>query len=126
MDIFVYLILSVQIITGLYTAFFFRWGSSWFALVLTPYLRSIFAFNPDATAVIALPFIDKNSYYFSLCTYRDDPIYKVYALSGLSLFLLMEGIPAGDLEQDETLKKNLKTVWALKNFLINIAYFVSE
>src|SRR5450759_1197916 len=38
MDVFVYLILSVQIITGLYTAFFFRWGSSWFALVLTPYL----------------------------------------------------------------------------------------
>lgn len=54
MDVFVYLILSVQIITGLYIAFFIRWGSSWFALVLTPYLRSIFAFNPDATTVIAL------------------------------------------------------------------------
>lgn len=59
MDIFVYLILSVQIITGLYTALFFRWGSSWFALVLTPYLRSVFAFRPDATAVIALPAIVK-------------------------------------------------------------------
>ena len=59
MDIFVYLILSVQIITGLYTAFFFRWGSSWFAMVLTPYLRSVFAFNPDATAVIALPVMVK-------------------------------------------------------------------
>jgi nitrate reductase gamma subunit len=59
MDIFVYLILSVQIITGLYTALFFRWGSSWFALVLTPYLRSIFAFKPDPVAVIALPLIVK-------------------------------------------------------------------
>jgi nitrate reductase gamma subunit len=57
MDIFVYLILFVQIITGLYTALFLRWGSSWFALVLTPYLRSIFAFNPDAVAVMALPVI---------------------------------------------------------------------
>src|SRR5512133_1867522 len=46
MDIFVYFILSLQIITGLYTAFFIRWGSSWFALVLTPYLRSVFAFTP--------------------------------------------------------------------------------
>ena len=55
MDIFVFLILSVQLITGLYTALFFRWGSSWFALVLAPYLTSIFAFKPDATAVIALP-----------------------------------------------------------------------
>jgi nitrate reductase gamma subunit len=59
MDIFVYFILAVQIITGLYTALFFRWGSSWFALVLTPYLRSIFAFRPDATAIIALPIIVK-------------------------------------------------------------------
>jgi nitrate reductase gamma subunit len=59
MDVFVYLILSVQIITGLYTALFFRWGSSWFALVLTPYLRSVLSLNPDNTAVIALPFIVK-------------------------------------------------------------------
>jgi nitrate reductase gamma subunit len=57
MDIFVYVILSVMVITGLYTAFFLRWGSSWFAQVLTPYLRSIFTFNPDTTAVTALPFI---------------------------------------------------------------------
>ncbi|MDP2337500.1 MAG: respiratory nitrate reductase subunit gamma [Bacteroidota bacterium] len=55
MDVFVYLILAVQIITGLYIAYFFRWGSSWFSLVLTPYLRSIFTFSPDATTVIALP-----------------------------------------------------------------------
>ena len=59
MDVFVYLILTVQIITGLYIAFFFRWGSSWFALVLTPYLRSIFAFNPDITSVMALPVMVK-------------------------------------------------------------------
>jgi len=56
-DIFVYLILSVQLITGLYTALFFRWGSSWFALVLTPYLRSVLSFNPDASTIITLPFI---------------------------------------------------------------------
>lgn len=55
MDVFVYVILAVMIITGLYTAFFFRWGSSWFALVLTPYMRSVFLFQPDTTAVIALP-----------------------------------------------------------------------
>ncbi len=59
MDIFVFFILSVQILTGLYTALFFRWGSSWFALVLTPYMRSIFAFKPDATAIIALPLMVK-------------------------------------------------------------------
>ncbi len=57
MDIFVYLILLNQTITGLWTAFFFRWGSSWFASVLTPYLWSIFKFQPDVTAVTQLPFM---------------------------------------------------------------------
>jgi len=55
MDLFVYLILTVQVITGLWTAYFFRWGSSWFALVLTPYLKSVFALNPDTAAVVQLP-----------------------------------------------------------------------
>lgn len=55
MDIFVYVILLVQVITGLWTAYFYRWGSSWFAMVLTPYIRSVFAFNPDTIAVVQLP-----------------------------------------------------------------------
>lgn len=59
MDLFVFIILVVQIISGLYTALFFRWGSSWFASVLSPYLISIFAFNPDAAAVVALPVMVK-------------------------------------------------------------------
>lgn len=57
MDIFVYLLLLVQVISGLWTAYFFRWGSSWFAMVLTPYLYSIFKFNPDVAAVTQLPFM---------------------------------------------------------------------
>ena len=57
MDIFVYVLLLVQVVTGLWTAFFFRWGSSWFAMVLTPYLYSVFKFNPDVAAVTQLPFM---------------------------------------------------------------------
>lgn len=55
MDVVVYLVLSVQIISGLYVAFFARWGSSWFASVITPYLKSILFFNPDINAVVTLP-----------------------------------------------------------------------
>jgi nitrate reductase gamma subunit len=55
MDIVVFLVLISVIVSGLYTAFFYRWGSSWFALVLVPYLRSVLAFTPDITAVTALP-----------------------------------------------------------------------
>jgi len=55
MDMLVYATLIVQIVSGLGVAFFDRWGSSWFAGVLTPYLRSLFAFNPDISAVSAMP-----------------------------------------------------------------------
>ncbi|NCA85474.1 MAG: respiratory nitrate reductase subunit gamma [Clostridia bacterium] len=59
MDVVVYVVLAVQIITGLWIAFFFRWGSSWFASTLTPYMRSIFLFNPDIAAVATLPLFVK-------------------------------------------------------------------
>jgi nitrate reductase gamma subunit len=55
MDIFVYVILLVQVNTGLWTTCFYCWGSSWFAIVLTPYIRSIFSFDPDTIAVVQLP-----------------------------------------------------------------------
>ena len=55
MDMVVYVILFTQILSGLGVAFFVRWGSSWFASVLTPYLRSVFVFDPDISAVSAMP-----------------------------------------------------------------------
>ena len=59
MDVLVYMILLVQVITGLWTAVGYRWGSSWFASVLSPYLKSIFVFNPDIASVSAMPLIIK-------------------------------------------------------------------
>ena len=55
MDIVIELLLIAQVITGLWIAYNFRWGSSWFAAVLTPYLRSIFILQPDTAAVAAMP-----------------------------------------------------------------------
>lgn len=57
MDIVVYVLLLNQVLTGLGIAFFNRWGSSWFASVLTPYLKSIFVLNPQIDAVSAMPFM---------------------------------------------------------------------
>lgn len=59
MDVVVFIILLLSITTGIYTAIFFRWGSSWFAAVMTPYLRSIFTFNPNITPLTALPVMVK-------------------------------------------------------------------
>ncbi len=59
MDLFVEFLLIAQVILGIAIALTKRWGSSWFAAVLTPYLRSIFLFQPDIRAVSALPWIVK-------------------------------------------------------------------
>jgi nitrate reductase gamma subunit len=55
MDTLVYVILLVQIISGISIALFARWGSTWFASSLTPYLRSIFVFDPQTGTAAAMP-----------------------------------------------------------------------
>jgi nitrate reductase gamma subunit len=59
MDIVMYIVLATVVITGLSTAIFSRWGSSWFAVVMTPYLRSVLFFRPDISVVNTLPLIVK-------------------------------------------------------------------
>lgn len=55
MDTLVYVILLVQIVSGISIALFARWGSTWFASSLTPYLRSIFVFDPQTATAAAMP-----------------------------------------------------------------------
>lgn len=55
MDYVVFFVLLVQIISGLWVAYFNRWGTSWFASVMAPYLKSVFIFSPDAAALNIAP-----------------------------------------------------------------------
>lgn len=59
MDVIITVLLIVEVGLGLLVALNARWGSSWFAAVLTPYLRSIFTLQPDISAVSALPWLIK-------------------------------------------------------------------
>lgn len=54
-DIIVEVLILVQVLLGLWIAYEFRWGSSWFASTLTPYLWSIFMLEPEIGAVAAMP-----------------------------------------------------------------------
>lgn len=56
-DLLVYALLSFQIVTGLWVALTLRWGSSWYAQAVVPYLRSIFLFQPDVQRMVELPLI---------------------------------------------------------------------
>ena len=55
MDVFIEVLLLVQVILGCWIALGYRWGSSWFASDLSPYLWSLVKFNPDIMAVSAMP-----------------------------------------------------------------------
>ncbi len=57
MDIIIEVLIMAQMILGIWTALSYRWGSSWFAADLSPYLWSILAFNPQDDAVIAMPLV---------------------------------------------------------------------
>ncbi|MBK8711154.1 MAG: respiratory nitrate reductase subunit gamma [Niastella sp.] len=59
MDFVIYMLLILQTITGLWIAYNFRWGSSWFSTLLVPYLHSIFKLQPDISAVSLLPWTVK-------------------------------------------------------------------
>ncbi len=58
-DWIVLVILGFSVLTGLYTAIFYRWGSSWFASTMAPYLWSVLKLNPNLNYVNPMPVIFK-------------------------------------------------------------------
>jgi nitrate reductase gamma subunit len=55
MDVIILGVLLVQVCLGVYIATSLRWGSSWFAVTLTPYLWSLIRFEPDLSIVSLMP-----------------------------------------------------------------------
>lgn len=59
MDIVVLLILLVQVASGVGIAVTLRWGSSWYASALVPYLRSVLMLNPNVTLMAGMHWLVK-------------------------------------------------------------------
>ncbi len=59
MDIAIELLLLAQVVLGCWIALGFRWGASWFAADLTPYLWSLVRLAPETGPVFALPWVIK-------------------------------------------------------------------
>lgn len=55
MDYVIELLLLTQVVFGLSIALGYRWGSSWFAADLSPYLWSLVKVDPNIAAVSAMP-----------------------------------------------------------------------
>lgn len=58
-DWILYALLLTQVFTGVYTAVFRPWGSSWFAAAAVPYLWSLLKLQPVVSAVAAMPWAVK-------------------------------------------------------------------
>lgn len=59
MDWIVFALLLAQVVSGVFTAIFHPWGSSWFAAALAPYLWSLVKLNPNLAFVTAMPLVVK-------------------------------------------------------------------
>ena len=59
MDGIVLAVLAVQILSGIWIAIGYRWGSFWGTAVFVPYMRSLLTFQPEPAYVAALPVMPK-------------------------------------------------------------------
>ncbi len=70
MDWFLLAALLLQVATGLYNAFVYRWGSLWYLSLAVPWLRSLACLNPDIKYIVPLPLMVKahlfNAFVLSL------------------------------------------------------------
>jgi len=54
-DVVAWTLVAVELMSGLLVAVFYRWGSSWSAVTVAPYLHSLVRLDPDAVLVARLP-----------------------------------------------------------------------
>jgi nitrate reductase gamma subunit len=54
-DVVLLVLLLSQVVTGVYTAIFYRWGSAWYVHTATPYLLSLVKLAPETAYVTGLP-----------------------------------------------------------------------
>lgn len=58
-DWVLYAMLLFQVVSGVFIAFLYPWGSSWFATLAAPYLWSILKLHPHLETVVSLPWLIK-------------------------------------------------------------------
>lgn len=59
MDVVLLILLLFQVVTGILTAVFYRWGSAWFVQTAAPYFASVFTLSPRVEYMTVLPLLTK-------------------------------------------------------------------
>ena len=98
MDVLLELMLLVQMVLGLYIGWAHRWGSSWFAADLSPYLWSLFKLDPQITAVSAMPLMIQLHIIDALLILALFPFTRLVHIIVAPLHYINRPYPAGDVE----------------------------
>ena len=80
MDLFVELFLLAQVVLGCWIALGYRWGSSWFASDLSPYLWSLVKLDPQPAAVFAMPLVIRAHIVFAFSIFLIFPFTRLVHL----------------------------------------------
>lgn len=59
MDMFILFLLLVQVMSGVGTAIFYRWGINWYATSMVPFLKSLMMLNPELLFIKSMPHLVK-------------------------------------------------------------------
>ncbi len=73
-------LLFMAFLSGLLTAVFYRWGSSWGVLTLTPYVSSLFRGNPATALASEMPFLVQLHVFSALTALAILPLTRVTPL----------------------------------------------
>lgn len=114
MDLVIYILLILQTIAGLWIAYNFRWGSSWFSTLLTPYLYSIFTLHPDIFAVSLLPWTVKFHIVFAFLIVGIIPFSRLIHILVLPLNYLWRPYQQVRWYWDRKKVRSPKTPWSLQ------------
>ncbi len=77
MDWVLYGFLLLIITSGIGTAIFYRYGTSWFASAISPYLWSLIKFHPDISAISQMPHLFKMHVVSAFCLIAVFPFTKL-------------------------------------------------
>ncbi len=113
MDIFLEILLFAQIFLGLWVAYGYRWGSSWFATILSPYLTSIFSLNPQIDAVVMLPLIVQLHIIFAFTIFMIIPFTRLVHLLVFPLSYLWRPYQKVIWNWNNKKIRNTKTKWTI-------------
>jgi nitrate reductase gamma subunit len=105
----------VGTLSGILLAIFYRWGSSWGAMIITPYIASLARLNPNAAFAAQLPFLVRLHVFSAFAALAILPLtrlaaFLVFILHG-ALGLLGRPVSAAGRVAEAWLRRHNPATW---------------